>query len=126
MIWLKEPSEVCASRNAMAEIIGEAPAHAPFKCVRCNRVHRAQALRSLVHLRCRACHGWDFVPVTVCRGRGVGAVMNADAKRRLLAILAEDASFGCRCPTVSLSVGIEASIGSPSAVRFCCFLSATA
>lgn len=48
VIFLPEPPELVASRNAMAATIANAPAQAPFKCHRCNRVHRAQALRSLV------------------------------------------------------------------------------
>jgi DNA-directed RNA polymerase subunit RPC12/RpoP len=59
-----EPPEVAASRNAMAEIIATAPAQAPFKCLRCNRIFRAQALRVLAQLRCRRCGRRDFVSIT--------------------------------------------------------------
>jgi hypothetical protein len=59
-----EPPEIVASRNAMAAIIMEAPAQAPFKCLRCNRIFRARALCALVKLRCRGCGKYDFAPIT--------------------------------------------------------------
>jgi DNA-directed RNA polymerase subunit RPC12/RpoP len=59
-----EPPEVVASRNAMASVIASAPASAPFKCLRCNRIFRAQALRVLAQLRCRGCGRRDFAPIT--------------------------------------------------------------
>jgi DNA-directed RNA polymerase subunit RPC12/RpoP len=48
----------------MAATIANALAQAPFKCLRCNRVFRARALRALVQLRCRGCGRRDFAPIT--------------------------------------------------------------
>ena len=64
MIFLPESAELVARRNAVAAIIAAAPASAPFKCLRCNRIFRARALCALVQLRCRGCERRDFVPIT--------------------------------------------------------------
>jgi DNA-directed RNA polymerase subunit RPC12/RpoP len=64
MIFLPESAELVARRNAVAAIIAAAPASAPFKCLRCNRIFRPRALCALVQLRCRGCGRRDFVPIT--------------------------------------------------------------